>query len=292
MVLDYIRSHPAEDISVERLANVAAFSPFHFHRLFTSMVGETVNQCTVRLRLERAIALLKAAPDQSVTKIAADCGFTSLPVFSRTFKKYFGMSPGQWDRQSPLKDSKNGQHPNEYPHYTMDDMQKMSEQPEQIVQIKPLPPHRIAYIRVTDAYQPGKLSQAYERLIAWYQQQGGELVKSTLIGMSQDDPDVVPMELCRYDICLTIPNDWLPAGDIDIRTFPACQIAYIHCAGDIRLIDRAIQYLYRYWLPNSTYLPDNLPALEIYHQQPYEIGWDVYNLDCAIPIVLLNQPVK
>ncbi|MEM9954923.1 MAG: AraC family transcriptional regulator [Chloroflexota bacterium] len=288
-VLNYIRTHIAEDISVDTLADVAGFSPFHFHRIFTGLMGETVNQCVVRLRLERAIALMKSNPNQPITHIAEDCGFLSLSVFSRTFKKQFGISPSQWNRVSPLNNSKNGQHEIATIHYTMDDMLTMQSTDTFDVQVRSLPAQTIAYIRVIDAYTEGRIEDAYQGLIQWYQSNGGELSQSTLLGMSQDDPDIVPMSLCRYDVCLTVPNHWTTQDEISIRSFPACTIATIHCDGNIDLIDRAIQYLYRYWLPNSPYLPANLPGIEIYRKQPYEIGWDVYDLECAIPIVPIDE---
>ncbi len=61
-VLDHVRHNVAEDLSLDALAQVAGFSPFHFHRLFKTLTGETVSDLVTRLRLERAVALLQAAP--------------------------------------------------------------------------------------------------------------------------------------------------------------------------------------------------------------------------------------
>jgi AraC family transcriptional regulator len=55
-VLNHIRNHLTDDLSIDTLAHVACFSPFHCHRLFTALTGETLNQCIVRLRLERTVA--------------------------------------------------------------------------------------------------------------------------------------------------------------------------------------------------------------------------------------------
>jgi AraC family transcriptional regulator len=111
--------------------------------------------------------------------------------------------------------------------------------------------------------------------------------------MSQDDPEVTPLELCRYDWCLTLPERWsveaaLESGVV-IREFPACHVATIHAKGDIYLVDRAWQYLYRYWLPRSRFQPDNLPAMEIYHpgRHPADTGWGSFDQDCAVPVVAL-----
>jgi len=84
-----------------------------------------------------------------------------------------------------------------------------------------------------------------------------------------------------------VPDGWTAEGEISITNFPARQIAYIRCQGDIYQLDRAWQYLYRYWLPRSRYQPDYLPAMEIYRRLPAEIGWETFDMDCAMPIIAL-----
>ncbi len=50
-VIGYVRENLDGDLSVNRLARIAGFSPFHFHRLFKSITGETLNEIVTRLRL-------------------------------------------------------------------------------------------------------------------------------------------------------------------------------------------------------------------------------------------------
>lgn len=283
-VINYIRDNLTEDLSLDALAEVACFSPYHFHRIFKSITGETVNEFVNRLRIERAASLLKASPTIQILDVALECGFNSASNFSRVFKSHYGLAPRQWDRQSPLKESKNREVFEGFPQYTLD----MLSSGEFEVQTRDLPDQRLAYIRVANAYSsPQRIMAAYKQLIGWYQAQGGDLAQTTLIGMSQDDPDITPLQLCRYDLCLTIPANWAGEGEISIRIFPACTIASIRCVGDIYRVDRAWQYLYRYWLPNSRYQPDNLPAMEIYHRLPDDIGWEQFDLECAVPVVSL-----
>ena len=282
------RWEPAEPLTLNTLAQVAGFSPFHFHRLFKAVTGETSSDTVVRLRLERAASLLRSSPSLSITAAAFDCGFQSVSVFSRTFKKHFGLNARQWDRQSPLKNSKNGQVLDGFPRYTIENLSEWAEEGVFEVNLRSLPAQRLAYIRVYDSYQAFKpVMDAYEQLIAWYCQQGGDLKQTTLYGMSPDDPEVTPLRLCRFDWCLSVPSDWSATGKINIQNFPACQVATIHCQGDLQQEDQAIQYLFRYWLPHSRYQPDNLPGMEIYRRLPSELGWEEFDLDCAIPIIKL-----
>ena len=53
-VLDYIEANIDTALSLETLAGVAHFSPFHFHRIFKAMTGETLNRFIQRIRVEKA----------------------------------------------------------------------------------------------------------------------------------------------------------------------------------------------------------------------------------------------
>jgi AraC family transcriptional regulator len=287
-VIDHVRENLKDDLSLDVLARVAGFSPFHFHRLFKSLTEETVNDMKVRLRLERAAALLRATPQLSITEAAFECGFKSGSVFSRLFKKQYGLNARQWDRRSPLKNSKNGQVSERFPRYTLEQLSGFSKQDEFTVRLRSLPEQRLAYIRVYDSYSKfSRVVEAYYHLIEWYRQRGGSLEQTTLYGMSQDDPEVTPLRLCRFDWCLNVPADWEAEGAVSIQDFPACRVASIRCLGGILQEYKALQYLFRYWLPHSRYQPANLPGMEIYRRQPIELGWETFDIDCAIPVVAL-----
>jgi AraC-like DNA-binding protein/DNA gyrase inhibitor GyrI len=279
-VLDHIRNHLTENLSLEVLAGVAGFSPFHFHRIAQALTGETLAETVARLRLERAAALLRADPDLPIARAAYDSGFASAAHFSRAFKKHFGLSPRQWDRSAPLNNRKNSQLLADFPRYTFQDDGDFE------VRLREQPETHLAYIRVVNAYSnPAHVVEAFNRLMIWYQAQGGDLRQTTLYGMSEDDPEITPLERYRFDFCLRIPAGWRGDGEVSLRTLPACTLATVRCTGDIHREDRTWQYLYRYWLPRSRFLPADLPAMEVYHQRPDEIGWERFDLDCAVPVV-------
>jgi AraC family transcriptional regulator len=95
-VVDYIQGHLADPLDLERLAAVACFSPFHFHRLFSAWMGETLQVFVPRLRLERAAQLLVFNRLRSISEIALECGFSSSSAFARAFKGAFGVSASEW----------------------------------------------------------------------------------------------------------------------------------------------------------------------------------------------------
>jgi AraC family transcriptional regulator len=286
-VLNHIRQNLRGDLSLSTLADVAGFSPFHFHRLFKALTDETVNECVMRLRLERAAALLRAS-QVSITHAALECGFESISTFSRAFKKQYGLAARTWDRHSPLKNSKNGQVLPGFTRYTLENLSRMAKNPAMKVTIRTLPAQRLAYIRIQNAYNHGHLvAESYERLVNWFCARGGNLKATTLYGMSQDDPEITPLELCRFDWCVKVPNHWRADDIVSVVDFPECRIASVRCVGDIFQEDKALQFLFRYWLPRSRYQPANLPGMEIYRRQPCELGWETYDMDCAIPVVAL-----
>jgi AraC family transcriptional regulator len=70
-VLDYIAEHLDGELSLARLSGIGCFSPFHFHRIFQGVTGETLNNHVRRVRLERAAALMKASLGKRITDVAA-----------------------------------------------------------------------------------------------------------------------------------------------------------------------------------------------------------------------------
>jgi AraC family transcriptional regulator len=98
-LLGRLRGRLDEDVSLEALAEKAGWSPFHFHRTFKKVVGETPKRYTLRLRLERSAARL-AGGDDPVLAIAAAEGFASHEVFTRAFRRRFGCSPSGYREAS------------------------------------------------------------------------------------------------------------------------------------------------------------------------------------------------
>lgn len=99
-VIDYIEKHIDQSLTLSELAGVACFSTFHFHRIFTTLTGETPIAFTQRLRIEKAAYMLCNSEELSITEIAFKCGFSSLSLFSRSFKKTFGVSSSKFRKEN------------------------------------------------------------------------------------------------------------------------------------------------------------------------------------------------
>ena len=103
--IDFILQNLDQSLKLDVVAKAACFSPFHFHRIFRSLVGESLNEFVKRIRLEHAIALLSRKAwatrrQRSLTKIALACGFASPSDFSRCFKQRYGVPPSRFDVES------------------------------------------------------------------------------------------------------------------------------------------------------------------------------------------------
>jgi AraC family transcriptional regulator len=164
-VIDYVNNNLNKSISLEELAAVAFFSPFHFHRIFVAVTGETVNNFTNRIRNEKAARLLKFSK-KSISEISIECGFSSASTLSRLFKQYFGISPSEYRKGGKIKNSKIRKElfPVTQYHCNMTEEELQNKFP---VEIRQLPERRIAYIRVFDAFREGVVLNVFADMVKW-----------------------------------------------------------------------------------------------------------------------------
>jgi len=100
--INFVLNNLDRPIRLEQVARVACFSPFHFHRIFRSLIGESLNEFVKRVRLERALAMMsrkiwKTKRHLSLTDIAFATGFNSSADFARSFKGRYGVPPSRFD---------------------------------------------------------------------------------------------------------------------------------------------------------------------------------------------------
>ena len=87
-----------ENLPLKNIARLAHLSPFHFHRAFSAVFGETPHAYRTRRRLERAARLLRET-DVPVIDVCLDTGFESAGSFSTLFRRRFGASPREFRRK-------------------------------------------------------------------------------------------------------------------------------------------------------------------------------------------------
>ena len=99
-VLDHIDRHMDDDLDLDTLSSVAAYSKHHFHRQFTATFGLSVHRYVQLARMKRASYRLAYGDAQSVTDIAMDAGYDAPDAFARAFRQRLGQSPSSF-RTSP-----------------------------------------------------------------------------------------------------------------------------------------------------------------------------------------------
>lgn len=284
-VIDYLNDHLDQPLKLGELAKVACFSEYHFHRVFRAMTGETVSNFTNRLRLEKAARLLKRSR-QSATEIALECGFSSSAAFSRSFNHAFNTSPTQYRKSGKLKNSKICKElfPKHEYILSMTDAEKKAAFP---VEIRNFPAWDVAYIRVSNAYEEGRVLNVFAKMINWLKSEN-LYDKGTLFGMAIDDPEVTPKHLYRYEVCFALDVPFNCADGISKIKLPSRTYGVTRVSGDINRVATAWDYLLNSWLINSDYEPDNAPGFEILLNKDKALDWSRFDLDLAFPVRKMN----
>jgi AraC family transcriptional regulator len=281
-VVEYIDAHLHEDLSLERLAGIAHFSPFHFHRLFAAMTGETLADCIRRRRLEAAATRLLTQPRRSVLEIAIDTGFEGAEVFARAFRRHFGCSASQWRRGAWREKSvghmqqlaelrpaqrKNDQAANEWraDHGSMNPAWT-SQMP---VIVETLPAYRVAYLRYVGPYGPG-IAETWRELRRWSQSRGLQPLDGLRIGIVRDNPHVTEPSKCRYDTCMAVDDRFRAAGEIGVQRTPGGRYGCHDFTGTAGDITAAWNWLYAEWLPDSGHELGDGALMEIFRDERSE----------------------
>jgi len=198
--VEYADAHLGEDLSLARLAELACFSPRHFHRVFTSLLGETPDDCVRRLRLQKAAGLVLRRDAPTMTEIALACGFSTSALFSRNFSKAYGASPTEWrdgvKRQTKVKHRQvpvaSGKDPLSSFRYLIgeDDEEEVE---VDILKIEPLTVYCVPYLQ---GYNEG-VGDAFSRLLRWARPRGFLAEGSRIVAIPFDNPATTPPKRCR-----------------------------------------------------------------------------------------------
>jgi AraC family transcriptional regulator len=285
-VIDYLRANLDRPVKLKELAKVACFSEFHFHRIFSAVSGETVNNFTNRLRLEKAARLLRFSR-RRLTDIALDCGYSSSATFSRAFRSGYDTSPSQFRKTGEIKKSKIRKEIYTGQEYVlpMSAEEKRAAFPVRLIDV---PERQVAYIRVTDAFDWDRLLAAFKTMIEWAKSQN-IFSKGTLFGMTVDDPDVTPKHLYRYEVCVASSSPFQCMKGMSRLKIPAMRYAATRVCGDIRKVATAWDYLIRSWLITSAYEPEHAPALEVFLDKENAMNWSHFELELCLPVRRLTK---
>lgn len=292
-VLDHIERHLDDDLSLRVLASVAHFSPFHFHRVFRAMVGETLQRFVQRLRLERAATWLVHDPERSITAIALDSGFASSATFARAFRAEFGV------RASACRDGaavRNLGKPNGNPGKATGDaetyggghMETTEPTPslDMLIQVQDLSSVTVAYVRHTGPYAgDGELfGTLFGTLSKWAGPRGLLDASSQFLCVYHDNPEVTDAAKRRISVCVTVPESTEVGGDVGKMQLDAGRYAIARIRIDVDQYGAAWDQLMSHWLPDSGYQPDDRLAFERFLNDPSSDPEHKHELEICLPV--------
>jgi AraC family transcriptional regulator len=278
-VVDYIEQNLSNDFSLDELSKIACFSKFHFHRIFFSLMQETIFQFIQRQRIEKAAFILTAKKELSITEIAFDCGFKSSQSFSRTFKEHFKQSASEWrqnknaviaDKENHLLSNNQFKHNINYKISFEDNTQiwHMDYQENEItVKVKKNPALTVAYYRYSGPYKgDAKLfTHLWSKLTKWALPRGLLQNPDTqYLALYHDYYAITDEQKLRVSVCLTIPPDYQVSGEIGKLQIAEGKYAAARFTLTSEEYSKAWDWVYRIWLPISGYQPDDGPAYEYF----------------------------
>ena len=296
--IDYVTQNLAGPLALEDVARAAAFSPFHFHRIFRAATGETLAAFVRRTRLERSLYLLSHHRRATLTEIALACGFSSSSDYSRAFRAHYGAPPRRFDLSSHRRAGEDAMRSTlsaaDQPH-RLDpaapppDTQDADSERAYDVTLRRLAARHVAYIRVQRPYEGDGVQRATARLVAWAEARS--LADGQWLGYQWDDPEIVPLDKCRYDVGLEVPETTRPEGEVGLTSFDACTVAEIEIKGTVELELRALHWLFRTWLPGSGFAPAHQPMFEAWNGRPFAHGAEHFEIRIQLPVVDARSPL-
>ncbi|WP_298520543.1 GyrI-like domain-containing protein [uncultured Kordia sp.] len=213
-VLDFIENNLEANLSLDLLASKAHYSSYHFHRVFSTIVGENLNQYINRKRIERIASILLVHTDRGIKELAYKYGFNSDSSFSRAFKKYYGISPTQFKTEGKEILSKIGIEVFSTEKYicSIDNLKKWIEMNAQIT-LKKLEKIQLASIMNIGNFD--QIPNMYQRLMEWGHAK--EVVPAQdfkALTIYHDNPNVTELSKVRYSACITVNKELKTDGDI------------------------------------------------------------------------------
>jgi AraC family transcriptional regulator len=252
-VLDFIDAHLEEELPMEQLSAVAAFSKFHFHRQFNHLFGLSVYRYVQLSRLKRASYQL-AFRDEPVMDVALANGYESPESFARAFRKYVLQSPSEFRAAPDWISWAN----------TFDEIKCLRNQYMNTT-LKPDEIQTVHFAETKVALlehrgDPRQLTETIRRFIEWRKQHRLHPSVSATFNILYDDPATTAPEDFRFALCaatdMTIEeNDY----GVVASTIPAGRCAKLRVKGTKDILEATVRQMYSQWLPESGEEPRDFP---------------------------------
>jgi AraC family transcriptional regulator len=267
-VTAYIYDHLDDDIDLNRLAEVACLSPYHWHRIYHAMHGETIATTVRRLRLHRAAGYL-AYGTMPMDEIAARSGYSSVQAFTRAFHADYGLPPAQYRKEGA--------------HAAFLAARSETEAGSYEVAIRQVTPQQAVAIDHTGSYM--QIGKAFDPLFGWCGMRGLLNAEARAIGIFYDDPMAVPEAELRSRACVVVSRPVAAEAPVLQADIPGGRCAVLRHRGPYATMRAAYQWLYGTWLAQSGEEPADAPAFEEYLNNPRDTAPNDLMTDIYLPLV-------
>ncbi|MGH1367963.1 MAG: AraC family transcriptional regulator [Maritimibacter sp.] len=252
-VLDYVYDNLDGDLSLDRLAEVAALSRFHFHRVFTGITGEPLAGFVRRVRLHKAANLL-LLDDTSLEKVAAQCGYENARSFTRLFRDAFGRTPLEFRSMArPV------------PPLLLSQTERKTMYP---IELTNEPRRRLAVMPLKGNYFG--VGEVFEKVSATLGARGLLEGAGPMVGLYYSDPQNVPEEELESEAGFILPDTMPIEAPLQERILEGGKHAILTFKGPYAGLSAAYGYLYGAWLAQSGETPRDAPPFELYVNSPAE----------------------
>ena len=267
-VVAYINNHLDETLDLKTLANEAALSDFHFHRIFKALKGEAIGGYITRLRLEATARLLRYTA-LTIEEIAFNIGYETPASLSKAFKKQYGISPTEYRTN---KDT-----------YIMKKEIINPDLALKAPKIVTLEPKNLIYVALTGAYGSLDYGKAYEQLWAVIKAQKLFTKGIESICISYDDPKITEGALQRSDVCLAIHKPTIPQEEVSCKTLAGGKYAVSFYQGSYENLSQVYDTAVR-WVIDHEYTLREEPFFEKYLNDARRTPKEKLKTEIYIPI--------
>lgn len=289
-IIQYIDNNLDTELSLEKVAEIAAYSPFHFHRIFKMIIGETLQNYIFRKRIEKSAFYLSLRKNLSVKDIYLNLGFSSHSDFNKVFKKYYGKSPSEFRKFSPEKfhtispiQSKNGQVDTVFGQYICN-IENLLNWTAMNLQIKVthLPEMNLAAVMSLGI---ANVESSFNLLIDWAKEKPlfpRENLK--MISVYHDSFKVTAADKVRIHACMLLDEKLEnQEGEVFPETLEAGK--FIVGSGEVTLADFEQSWVSLFlWMKENGYSTRKAFPFEIYHSNFKEHPEGKMVVDFCIPI--------
>ena len=267
-VVAYINNHLDETLDLKTLANEAALSDFHFHRIFKALKDEAIGGYITRLRLEATARLLRYTA-LTIEEIAFNIGYETPASLSKAFKKQYGISPTEYRTN---KDT-----------YIMKKEIINPDLALKTPKIVTLEPKNLIYVALTGAYGSLDYGKAYEQLWAVIKAQKLFTKGIESICISYDDPKITEGSLQRSDVCLAIHKPATPQDEVSCKTLAGGKYAVFFYQGSYENLSQVYDTAVR-WVIDHQYTLREEPFFEKYLNDARRTPIEKLKTEIYIPI--------